>query len=53
MKTGSPEWFRAKYAAMLIAHLSLTEPREDTPTDVELSAEEESSRDKGGDKHAS
>lgn len=39
MKKGSPEWMRAKYSEMMVAHLSIfeNEPAEPTTTE-ELSA---------------
>ena len=54
MKQGSPEWLRAKYAAMLIAHLSMTEPLDDALKGGETSsADEKPSNEERSDDHAS
>lgn len=53
MKQGSPEWLRAKYAAMLVAHLSLVEPDDSTPKIAEPKTDEKRISSEGSDDHAS
>ncbi len=53
MKQGSPEWLRAKYAAMLVAHLSLVEPDDSTPKDSEPKSDEKPIGSRGSDDRAS
>lgn len=53
MKQGSLEWFRAKYVAMLIAHISLCESSDSPLNEAESAADEKSTREEWSEDHAS